>query len=126
MQAMLVEIAQHQAARKQPAEHHLPAPGRGEQFCLVEQHQLVGFRPEQRHAGLAEDAAAIDAAVFLGHLLDLAARVGKDAEGAADHRPAFVAGNVRQRLALHAAGRRAGLGHRAVDDRHGTSRMSLT
>ncbi len=102
VQAMFLEVEQHQAAREQPAEHHLPAPGGGKQFRLVEQHQLVRLRPEQRHAGLAENAAAIDAAVLRRHLLDLAPRVGKDGQGTADDRPALITRDMGQRLALHA------------------------
>ena len=105
VQAMLVEIEQHQAARKQPAQDHLPAVGRGEQPALVEQHQLIGLRPEQGDAGFAEHAAAIDQTVFGGHSFDFAFGVGEDRQRPADDRPALVARNMFQRIAL---GRREG------------------
>ncbi len=66
VQAMLLEIQQHQPARKQQAENPSPAERRGELFGLVEQHQLVGLGSEQHEAGLAEQMAAIDQAVFFG------------------------------------------------------------
>ena len=66
VQAMLLEIEQHQPARKQQAENPAPAERRGELLGLVEQHQLIGLGPEQHEAGLAEQMAAIDQAVFGG------------------------------------------------------------
>src|SRR5947208_826653 len=62
--AMLLEIEQHQPARKQQAENPSPAERRGELLGLIEQHQLVGLRPEQDEACLAEQMAAIDQTVF--------------------------------------------------------------
>ena len=62
--AMLLEIEQHQPARKQQAENPSPAERRGELLGLIEQHQLIGLRPEQDEAGLAEQMAAIDQTVF--------------------------------------------------------------
>ena len=100
VQPMLVEIEQHQPARKQPAQDRAPAMGRGEQFALVEQHEFIGFGPEHADAGLAEHPAAIDQAVFRRHPLDLALGVGEYRQRPADHRPALVAGNVRQQIAL--------------------------
>ena len=48
VQPMLLEIEQHQAARKQQVENPSPAVRRGEQLGLVEQHEFVGLGPEQR------------------------------------------------------------------------------
>ena len=106
VQAMLVEIEQHQPARKQPAEHDLPAMGRGEQLLLVEQHEFVGFRTKCRDAGFAEHVAAIDRPVFRGHPLDFTLGVREDVKRAADERPTFVAGNMPQRTGLR-RGKRA-------------------
>ena len=98
VQPMLFEIEQHQPARKQQAENAAPAERRGELLGLVEQHQLVGIGPEQHEAGLAEQMAAIDQAVFPGLPFDLPLGVGEHFQRLADQRPALVARNMRQRI----------------------------
>jgi hypothetical protein len=111
VQAMLLEIEQHQAARKQPAENRPPAMGRGKQPGLIEQHELVGFRSECGNAGFAEYPGAIDEAVFRAHPLDFPLGVGEDCQRPADDRPAFVTGNVRQRMAFGWPKRNCGGSH---------------
>ncbi len=100
VQAMFVEIEQHQAARKQLPENITPAERGGELPGLVEQHQFIGVRPEQDDAGLAEQMGAINQAVFGGIAFDLALGIGQHIERLADQRPAFVARNMCQRIAL--------------------------
>ena len=100
MQAVLVEVEQHQAARKQQIQNPAPAERRGEQLGLIEQHQLVGLRSEEGEAGFAEDVAAIEQAVFGGRALHLPLGIGEHVERLADEGPALVAGNMRQRIAL--------------------------
>src|SRR5262249_44946027 len=95
MQAVLVEIAQHQSARKQTVEDRGPSECRGEILLRIEQDQLVGVGPEQGHIGLTEDAGAIDEAVALDPSLDETLRVGEDAQRVADERPAVIARNMR-------------------------------
>ncbi|MEY9502574.1 hypothetical protein ABIE87_002132 [Bradyrhizobium diazoefficiens] len=90
------EIEQHQSARKQQAEHLVPAVRRREQFLLVEHHELVRFGSEQHDIGLAEDMGAVDRAVFGAVRLDMPLGVGQHLEGLADDRPALVARDVRQ------------------------------
>ena len=100
VQAMLLEIEQHQPARKQQAENPAPPERRGELLGLVEQHQFIGLGPEHHQAGLAENMAAIDQPVFGGLPLDLSLGVGQYLQRLADQRPALVAGNMRERIAL--------------------------
>jgi hypothetical protein len=45
VQAVLVEIEQHQPAGKQFVEDDAPAKRRGKQFLRIEEHQLVGVGP---------------------------------------------------------------------------------
>ena len=108
VQPVLVEIQHHQPAREQQPKDRSPAIGRGEVLGLVEQHQLVGLGAEQRDAGLAEHPAAIHRAIGRGHPLDLALGVGEHLKGAADDRPAFVAGNMAERAALRRRHRSGG------------------
>ena len=77
MQPVLLEIQQHQPARKQQAEDPAPAERRGELLGLVEQHQFIGLGPEQHEAGLTENMAAIDQPVFGGRSLHLSLRIGQ-------------------------------------------------
>ena len=70
VQAVLVEIEQHEPAGKQPAKQDVPTESGREQFLAVEQNELVGFRTEQRNVGLAERAAAIYLTVTLRPPLD--------------------------------------------------------
>src|SRR5215472_14916129 len=98
MQAVLLKVQEHQAARKQQAQDRSPTMGGGEQPRLVEQHELVGFRTEQRHAGLPEQIGAVDRTVLGGRLLHLSLGIGQHGKRVADERPALVAGNVAQRL----------------------------
>ena len=100
VQAMLLEIEQHQSARKQQPENPAPAMGGGELLGLVEQHQLVGVGPEQHEAGFAEDMAAIDQPVFGRLPFDVSLRIGEGVERLADDGPAFVARNMRERVAF--------------------------
>ena len=116
VQAVLLEIEQHQSARKQQPENRFPAMGGGEQPRLVEQHQLVGFGPEQRDAGLAEHAGAVDRAILGGGLLHRSLGVGQNLQRIADERPAFAAWNVPQGLGIWR--RRDGRGKHALH-RHG-------
>ena len=96
MQPVLVEIEQHQAARKQQPEDLVPAERRGEHLRLVEQHELVGVGAEQADAGFAEQMGAIDEAVFGETALDMALGVGERVQRLADDRPAFVTRNMGQ------------------------------
>src|SRR5579864_5642044 len=89
--------------------------GRGEKPVLIEQHKLVGFRSKRGEAGLAEHPGAINVTVFGGHALDLALGVGKDRKGSADHRPAFVAWNMRKRLAPRRSQRDSGKAALCID-----------
>src|SRR3977135_2502071 len=97
---MLLEIEQHQAARKQQAENPAPAMGRRELLGLVEQYELIGLGSQQHQAGLAEDVAAIEQSIFRGLPLDLPFGVGEHLKRLADQRPALVARNMRERIAL--------------------------
>ncbi|MGY4599978.1 hypothetical protein ACVWXL_007724 [Bradyrhizobium sp. GM22.5] len=69
-------------------------------FCWSEQHELVGLGAEQHDIGLAEEMRAIDEAVFGAVRLDMPFGVREHLEGLADDRPAFVAGDVGQLVAL--------------------------
>src|SRR6185295_3936932 len=95
---MLLEIQQHQPARKQQPENPSPAERRGELFGLVEQYELVGLGSEQHKAGLAEQMAAIDQAVFFGLPFDLPLGVSEYFQRLADEWPALVTRNMRQRI----------------------------
>ncbi|MBA7667324.1 hypothetical protein ES703_75411 [subsurface metagenome] len=118
VQAVLLEIQQHQPARKQQAEDRSPAMGVRELPRLVEQHEFVGFGPEQGDAGLAEQAGPVDVAVFGGRGLDRPLGIGQDLQRVADERPAFIAGNVPQRLRLRRRYRHGRGNHRL--HRHGS------
>src|SRR5689334_24950451 len=98
MDAMLLEVEQHQPARKQQPENAAPAERRGELLGLVEQHELIGLGPEQDETGLAEQMAAIDQAVFFGLAFDLSLGVGKHFQRLADQWPALITRNMRQRI----------------------------
>src|SRR6266436_4662979 len=63
VQPVLLEIQQHQSARKQQPENSAPAVLGGEQLGGIEHHKLIGFGPEQHDAGLAKHMAAIDRAI---------------------------------------------------------------
>src|SRR5262249_32024874 len=102
VQAMLVEIEQHQPAWKQAPEQYAPPQCGREQFLAVKQHELVGFRAEQRNVALAEGVAAIDQTISFRPLLDETLGIGEHNERMTNQRPAIVAGNMRQR----ACGRR--------------------
>jgi hypothetical protein len=91
--------------------------GRGEDLGLVEQHELIGFGAEQHDAGLAENMAAMNEAVFLGVPLDMALGVGQHLQRLADDRPAFVTRNMRKRVALR--GREGDGGRDHLLHRHG-------
>ncbi|MGY4465549.1 hypothetical protein ACVWWK_001231 [Bradyrhizobium sp. LB9.1b] len=67
---------------------------------LVEQHEFVGLGAKQHDIGLAEKMCAIDRAVFGAVRLDMPLGVGEHLKGLADDRPAFVAGDVCQLVAL--------------------------
>src|SRR5215469_2368210 len=111
MQTVLVEIEEHQAARKQQVENATPPERRGEQPLRVQQHQLVGVGTKQGNVGLAKGMAADDKPMTLHHPLDESLRIRKYLEGIADDRPAIVAWDVAERfagrrphfLAMHAA-----------------------
>src|ERR1700752_4689028 len=94
---MLVKIQQHQTAWKQPAKNVVPAMGRGEQFCLVEQHKFVGLRPKQHNAGLAEHIGAVDEAELRRIPLDMPLGVGEHRKRLAYDRPALIARNMLER-----------------------------
>ena len=66
MQAVLVEIKQHQPAGKQPIEDGTPAESGREQFLAVEQDEFVGLGAKQRDIDMAEGAAAALAVVAWG------------------------------------------------------------
>src|SRR5215467_1732217 len=100
MQAMLLEIHQHQPARKQAVEQKAPTERRGEVLVTIEQHELVGFGPQHRDAPDAEQGFAVDGAVLLVHLLGVAHWIPKCSEGIADNRPAVFAWNVGERIAV--------------------------
>src|ERR1700678_4444568 len=104
---MLVEIEQHQAAGKQAAQNRSPAVGGGEKPALVKQDQFVGLGSQHGDAGLAEHAAAVDESVLRRHPLDLALWVSQYLERPADHGPAFVTWNMRQRMTVGRHQRRA-------------------
>src|ERR1700761_2379401 len=102
MQAMLVEIEQHQPAWKQATKQNFPTERRRKQLVAVEQNKLVGFRAEQRNVALSERMIAKNRAVALGPPLDETLRIGEQNQGVADERPAIIAGNMRK----HARGSR--------------------
>ena len=52
--------------------------GRGEQFGLVEQHELIGLGAEEHEAGLAEQVAAVDQPVFGRVPFDMALGIGQN------------------------------------------------
>jgi hypothetical protein len=114
---MLLEVEQHQPARKQQPENPAPAQRRGEQLGLIEQYELIGLGPEQHQAGLAEQMTAIDQPVFGGMFFDMSLRIGQHLERLADQRPALVAGNMRQRIAFWRGEGDGGRGH--ILYRHG-------
>jgi hypothetical protein len=95
MQPVLVEIAQHQPAGKQPIENNAPAECRGKLSLTVQQDEFVGLRAKQRNIDGAEGAAAVNRPVTLGPPLDETLRVGQEQERVTDDRPAVVAGDVR-------------------------------
>jgi hypothetical protein len=99
MQAVFIEIAEHQSAWKQTVEDYGPPEFRGEILLRVEHYELVCVGPEQRNIGLAEYAGTIHEAVALDPPLDEPLRVRKDAQRVADERPTFVARNMRKRTA---------------------------
>src|SRR6185369_3180749 len=98
VQAMLLEIEQHQPARKQQSENASPAERRGKLLGLVEQHEFIGVGPEQHEAGLTEQMAAVDQAVFFGLPFDLSLGVSEYFQRLADEWPALVTRNMRQRI----------------------------
>ena len=97
MQAVLVEIKQHQPARKKPAEDDIPAETRRENLLRIEQNEFVRLGTKHRDVAKAEGAAAVDQAVALRPPLDKAFWVGEKRQGVAEDRPTIVAGNVRTR-----------------------------
>ena len=101
VQAMLLEIQQHQPARKQQAENPVPSHS-VEENCLAWSNSTSSLAsgPSSDEAGLAEQMAAIDQAVFCGLPFDLSLGVGEHLQRLADQRPALVARNMRQRIAL--------------------------
>ena len=98
MQAMLVEVHQHQPAREDLVENHAPAAGGGEILLPVEQNQLVGLGPEQGDAAKAEHAAAEHRAVLGVHGFDGADGIPQHGQRVADDRPAVLAWDVLERV----------------------------
>jgi hypothetical protein len=102
--AVLVEIEQHQPAGKQLVEDDAP-PERGRELLLrIKEHQLVGFGSEHGDVGMAKRAATVNHAVALHAPLDEPPVVGDDRQRVADERPAVVAGNVRKQSASRTCG----------------------
>ena len=87
----MIEIHQHQPAREQQVEHRPPALLVGKQLIPVEQHQLVGLRPDQRNRRIAERISAEHLAVGVDHMLAVRRRVAQHAERGTDNRRAVLA-----------------------------------
>jgi hypothetical protein len=54
MQAMIVEIHQHQPTREQAVEQKTPSAGRGEVCIAIKQHEFVRLRPQHCDAADSE------------------------------------------------------------------------
>src|SRR5947209_16682916 len=98
MQAVLVEIEQHQPTREQLFENGSPTHFGRKQPLLIEQNEFIRLRSEQRDAMKAEEMVAIDGSVFRVHLIDMSDRITERLQGVADDGPAGLAGNMGEIL----------------------------
>src|SRR5215469_3551087 len=100
MEAMLVEVAEHEATREEQAQERIPALHRREELRLIEQHEAQPVRSQKRDRAQSEDARAVDETILPRHLLGITQGIGDEAEGVADKWKSVIAGNMRERSAI--------------------------
>jgi hypothetical protein len=125
VQAVLVEIEQHQSAWKKLVEHDAPSERGREHLLRIEEHQFVGLRTKHGHVGMAEGPGAVDHAEALHAPLYEPPVVGDNRERMADERPTVIAGNLRKRCTGRAR-RAIGRGASGIEglNRHGRSSVT--
>ena len=100
---VVIEIHQHQPTREQPIQYGAPPLFGRKQLFAVEQDQLIGVRPDQRHVPAAKGLVLVDPSIFGDHRLGHAMRIREHFEGIADKRPAFFAWDVGKRILIRIA-----------------------
>src|SRR3954452_21485259 len=71
VQSMLIEIEQHQAARKKPLQHRAPTHRGREQSLLIEKDEFVPLGTKQRDTVEPEEVVAVNPTIFRMHSVDM-------------------------------------------------------